>query len=85
MSILDYASPLAEAIGIPVQKETETINDKISLQFPARWVNVDKLIAYCERQKEDPWNKEVAPVCWADAFEEFIDIIWDFAEDKEDE
>jgi hypothetical protein len=55
------------------------------MRLDKRWINAAKLIAYCEKQKEDPWNREVAPVCWADAFEEFIDIIWDFAEDKETE
>ena len=40
-----------------------------------RYIDADKLIEMCKRQIECEWNTIAAPGSWADAFQDFSDLV----------
>jgi hypothetical protein len=40
-----------------------------------RYIDADKLIEMCKRQIEREWNTIAAPGTWADAFQDFSDLV----------
>ena len=41
----------------------------------ARYIDADALIEMCKRQIECEWNTIAAPGSWADAFQDFSDLV----------
>ena len=42
-----------------------------------RLIDANFLDDRCRRQIADEWNKRVAPVSWSEAYNEFLDDVWD--------
>ena len=42
-----------------------------------RLIDANVLDEKCRQQMADQWNRQVAPVSWAEAYGEFLDDIWD--------